>query len=160
VGIGAHFHMDSDVAAVRSGLSAVSSAAQPCVSKRDGPPAVREPCGMQTRPGLTRMGYKQAGPFRWGELVKCDELIQVLAAWAARGPLGGEWPDVLGGKARRIYVLVSQRRAGRDPGRHTRPGAPSPRIEIRPKQQTGKREQPDNTRSSVNVSRSGGVAGR
>ena len=109
---------------------------------------------------LTRMGYKQAGPFRWGELVKCDELIQVLAAWAARGPLGGEWPDVLGGKARRIYVLVSQRRAGRDPGRHTRPGAPSPRIEIRPKQQTGKREQPDNTRSSVNVSRSGGVAGR
>ena len=39
-------HMDADATARHrdsSGLSAVPSAAQPCVSKRDGPPAVREP---------------------------------------------------------------------------------------------------------------------
>ena len=42
--------IDADVAARHSsGLSAVPSAAQPCASKRDGPPAVRELRRMQTR---------------------------------------------------------------------------------------------------------------
>ena len=42
--------MNADVTARHSsGLSAVPSAAQPCVSKRDGPPAVREPRRMQAR---------------------------------------------------------------------------------------------------------------
>ncbi len=57
--VAAHSHMMSDAAARHSsGPSAHPSAAQPCVSKRDGPPAVREPRRMQARPSTiwTRMG--------------------------------------------------------------------------------------------------------
>ena len=56
--------------------SAVPSDAQPCVSKRDGPPAVREPRRIQTRAehDLDAHGScKQAGPVGRGELVTCDE---------------------------------------------------------------------------------------
>jgi len=48
-GVSAHSHMNADVAARHSsGLSAIPSAAQPCVSKWDEPPAVREPRRMRT----------------------------------------------------------------------------------------------------------------
>ena len=48
--VSAHSHMNADVAARHSsGLSAILSAAQPCVSKWDEPPAVREPRRMRTR---------------------------------------------------------------------------------------------------------------
>ncbi len=78
--VGARSHMDVDVAERHtSGLSAVPSPAQPCGSKRDGPPAVRasEPRRIQTRAehALDAHGScKQAGPVGWGELVTCDEL--------------------------------------------------------------------------------------
>jgi hypothetical protein len=77
----AHSHMDADVAERHSsGLSAVPSTAQPCGSKRDRPPAVREPRRIQTRSehDLDAHGScKQAGPVGWGELVTCDELWPV-----------------------------------------------------------------------------------
>jgi hypothetical protein len=77
VGVGAHSHMDADVTARHSsGLSAVPSPAQPCGSKRDGPPAVREPRRIQTRAEHdldAHRSCKQAGQVGRGELVTCDE---------------------------------------------------------------------------------------
>ena len=76
-GLGDH-HMDGRDVAVRhiSGPSAVPSAAQPRVSKRDGSPAVREPRRMRTRAEHNLEAHRsceQAGPVGWDELVTCDE---------------------------------------------------------------------------------------
>ncbi len=61
-----------------SRLSVVVSAAQPCVSKRDEPPAVREPVARDTNAPEIYLNadgsYKPAGPVGWGDRVTCDEL--------------------------------------------------------------------------------------
>ena len=75
--VGAHSNMDADVTERHSsGLSAVPSPAQPCGSKRDGPPAVREPRRIQTRAEHNLYAHgscEQAGLVGWGEIVTCDE---------------------------------------------------------------------------------------
>ncbi len=133
MGIGAHSHMDADVAARHSsGLSAVPSAAQPCVSKRDGPPALREPRMIQTRAehNLDAHGScKEAGPVGWGERVTCDELIQFPATRPARGEptsRASGWAGCFGREGTPDICPGRPRGAGRGPGRHTRPAAPSP----------------------------------
>jgi hypothetical protein len=107
--------------------SAVPSAAQPCVSKRDGPPAVREPRRMQTRRDIswTRMG-RASGPGRL-------EGVNFPVAWAAQAgatPNRGRWagPDLYDGKARQAHALVAQVRGPGSGARRTWPGAPSPRT--------------------------------
>ena len=115
MGVGAHSHMMLYVAARHScGLSAVPLAAQPCVSKRDGPPAVREPRRIQTRlDSFERANgsYKAAGLAGWGERVTCNELMKSRppgrrGASPRRGRVAG--PDVSGGKARQICALVAR----------------------------------------------------
>jgi len=70
--------MNADVAERhRSGLSAVPSTAQPCGSKRDGPPAVREPRRIQTR-AEHDLDAHGAGRVGWGELATCDEFKRAL----------------------------------------------------------------------------------
>ena len=124
--------MDADVAARHSsGLSAVPSAAQPCVSKRDEPPAVREPRRMQTRLDSFEHAhgpYKPAGLAGWGDRVTCDELTQIPAAWAARGEptsRASGWAGCFGREGTPDICPGRPRGAGRGPGRHTRPAAPS-----------------------------------
>ena len=71
VGIGTYYHMMADVAARHSsGPSAVPSAAQPCVSPRDGPPlpfANRAGCKRAEIVLDAHGSCEQAGPVGWGE---------------------------------------------------------------------------------------------
>ncbi len=71
MGIGAHSHMDADVAARHiSGLSAVPSAAQPCASQRDEATCRSRTAQDASAPehDLDAHGsYEQAGPVGWGE---------------------------------------------------------------------------------------------
>ena len=85
--------------------------------------------------------YEQAGPVGWGDSVTCDRLMQVPAAWAARGELTSRasgWVGYFwrpGGGTPPDYTCRGHGRprgAGRDPGRRTWPGAPSPHLEIGP----------------------------
>ena len=72
---------------------------------------------------------EQAGPVGWGERVTCDELIQVPAAWAARGEptsRASGWAGCFGREGTPDICPGRPRGAGRGPGRRTRPAAPSP----------------------------------
>jgi hypothetical protein len=134
VGIGAHSHMDADVAARRtSGPSAVPSAAQPCFAKRDGPPAVREPRKMQTR----RDSFGRALIMRTGRAGWIGRTCDVRCVNTSPGRQGGAGqptsrnstvagPDVLGGKSRKAYIARGTRAGIRARGA-TLGRSPSPR---------------------------------
>ena len=77
--------------------------------------------------------YKPAGLAGWGERVTCDELIQVPAAWAARGEPTSRASGRAGCFGREGTPGIHpdrQRSVGRGPGRPTWPGASSLAIEI------------------------------
>ena len=107
--------MDADVAARHSsGLSAVSSTAQPCVSKQDEHPAVREPRMMQPRLDIFECAWVvRAGRAGWMEASLRRSQESGLSrppgrrgVRPRRGRVAG--PDVSGGKARRVYALVAR----------------------------------------------------
>ena len=88
--------MNADVTASHSsGLSAVPSATQPCVSKRDGPPAVREPRRMQTRrDSFGRAWILKVGRSGWmGQTCDARKEIAFFShqGGARRAHVEGEW---------------------------------------------------------------------
>jgi len=71
---------------------------------------------------------EQAGPVGWGERVTCDELIQFPVTWAARGEptsRASGWAGCFGREGTPDICPGRPRGAGRGPGRHSSPGAPS-----------------------------------
>ena len=72
--------------------------------------------------------YEQARSVGWGERVTCDELIQFPATRAARGEptsRASGWAGCFGREGTPDICPGRPRGAGRGPGRHTRPAAPS-----------------------------------
>ena len=134
MGVVAHSHVDKDFAARHSpGLSAVPSAVQPCVSKRDGPVAVREPRRMQARPNLiwTRSSWSRLGQLDVANLRRSQ--IKKAFPWslggARRAHVEGEWlGKMLWAGRHAMYMPWSSE--GRWPMGHPWPGAGLPRVEI------------------------------
>ena len=96
MGIGTYYHMMAYAAARHSsGLSAFPSAAQPCVSQRDGPPAVREPRrGQARRDSFGRAWVMQVGRAGW--MGRTSDARKEIAfpshqGGAGRAHVEGEW---------------------------------------------------------------------